>query len=52
MCSGFGNKRQKLQKLRIKKRYRENDTLGGYDPYSASKASAEIIIQSYIHSFS
>ena len=27
--------------------YRENDTLGGDDPYSASKASAEIIFNSY-----
>lgn len=27
--------------------YRENDTLGGDDPYSASKASAELIFNSY-----
>jgi CDP-glucose 4,6-dehydratase len=31
--------------------YRENDTLGGHDPYSASKACAEIIISSYQRSF-
>ena len=31
--------------------YRENDELGGYDPYSASKASAEIIFSSYVKSF-
>jgi len=31
--------------------YRENDELGGKDPYSASKAAAEIIIQSYMTSF-
>ncbi|MFH1903490.1 MAG: CDP-glucose 4,6-dehydratase [Candidatus Omnitrophota bacterium] len=31
--------------------YCENDTLGGSDPYSASKACAEIIINSYRHSF-
>lgn len=31
--------------------YRENDRLGGYDPYSASKACAELIIDSYINSF-
>jgi CDP-glucose 4,6-dehydratase len=31
--------------------YRENDRLGGYDPYSASKACAEIVIHSYIQSF-
>ena len=31
--------------------YRENDRLGGYDPYSASKAGAEIIVDSYRKSF-
>lgn len=31
--------------------YRETDPLGGYDPYSASKAAAEIIAQSYHLSF-
>ena len=31
--------------------YRESDRLGGYDPYSASKAAAEIIIDSYRNSF-
>ncbi|MDQ3017020.1 MAG: CDP-glucose 4,6-dehydratase [Bacteroidota bacterium] len=31
--------------------YRENDPLGGYDPYSASKAAADIIANSYIQSF-
>jgi CDP-glucose 4,6-dehydratase len=31
--------------------YREIDTLGGYDPYSASKAAAEIIVNSYRSSF-
>lgn len=31
--------------------YRENDRLGGKDPYSASKAAMEIIIKSYYHSF-
>jgi len=31
--------------------YRESDPLGGYDPYSASKACAELIIQSYRLSF-
>ncbi|MEK9151265.1 MAG: CDP-glucose 4,6-dehydratase [Patescibacteria group bacterium] len=31
--------------------YRENDVLGGYDPYSASKAAADIIAQSYMQSF-
>lgn len=31
--------------------YRENDPLGGYDPYSASKAAAEIVSQSFNNSF-
>jgi CDP-glucose 4,6-dehydratase len=31
--------------------YREVDRLGGYDPYSASKACAELIIDSYRNSF-
>ncbi len=31
--------------------YREDDTLGGHDPYSASKACAELIVQSYRLSF-
>lgn len=31
--------------------YRENDKLGGYDPYSASKACAELVIESYRNSF-
>ena len=31
--------------------YRENDTLGGHDPYSSSKAAAEIVISSYRDSF-
>lgn len=31
--------------------YRENDTLGGADPYSASKAAAELAIKSYVKSF-
>ena len=31
--------------------YREDDPLGGHDPYSASKAAAEIAFQSYSRSF-
>ncbi len=31
--------------------YRENDRLGGYDPYSASKAAAEVVFSSYLRSF-
>lgn len=31
--------------------YREEDKLGGYDPYSASKACTELVIDSYKNSF-
>ena len=31
--------------------YKEEDMLGGYDPYSASKAAAEIVISSFRNSF-
>lgn len=31
--------------------YRETDSLGGYDPYSSSKACAEMLISSYRNSF-
>ncbi|MBY0442930.1 MAG: CDP-glucose 4,6-dehydratase [Mycobacteriaceae bacterium] len=31
--------------------YRETDPLGGEDPYSASKAMADLLAQSWIHSF-
>jgi CDP-glucose 4,6-dehydratase len=31
--------------------YRENDRLGGFDPYSASKACSELVIDSYKNSF-
>lgn len=31
--------------------YREIDTLGGYDPYSASKACTEIVVNSFRQSF-
>tara|TARA_B100000029_G_scaffold513343_1_gene612646 strand:- start:1169 stop:2245 length:1077 start_codon:yes stop_codon:yes gene_type:complete len=34
-----------------KEGYKETDLLGGDDPYSASKASAEIAIQSYFNSY-
>ena len=37
--------------LEIKRGYAENDILGGDDPYSASKASAELVINSYFKSF-
>lgn len=31
--------------------YREEDALGGYDPYSSSKAAAELVISAYRRSF-
>ncbi len=31
--------------------YRESDELGGHDPYSASKAACELVVQSYRRSF-
>jgi len=31
--------------------YRENDTLGGHDPYSNSKACAELVTEAYRNSF-
>lgn len=31
--------------------YNESDELGGYDPYSASKAATEIVVSSFRHSF-
>jgi len=31
--------------------YRENDVLGGKDPYSCSKACAEFVVNSYRHSY-
>tara|TARA_B100001029_G_C15025781_1_gene433528 strand:- start:111 stop:1199 length:1089 start_codon:yes stop_codon:yes gene_type:complete len=37
--------------LEITRGYKEDDILGGSDPYSASKASAELIIKTYVKSF-
>ena len=39
---------QNLEKI---KGYKEDDVLGGIDPYSASKAATEIAFKSYFHSF-
>jgi CDP-glucose 4,6-dehydratase len=39
------------ENLEIKRGYLENDKLGGSDPYSASKASTEIMIKSYVKTF-
>ena len=40
-----------LFKFRKKKSFSENDTLGGFDNYSSSKASAELIFFSYFKSY-
>tara|TARA_B100001248_G_scaffold262247_1_gene256953 strand:- start:398 stop:1489 length:1092 start_codon:yes stop_codon:yes gene_type:complete len=37
--------------LELDRGYIETDIIGGYDPYSASKACAELMIQSYLKSF-
>ena len=37
--------------LEIKRGYVEDDRLGGYDPYSASKGAAELAIGSYVKSY-
>ena len=37
--------------MELNRGYKEDDILGGHDPYSASKACAELIIQSYFNSF-
>ncbi len=35
----------------LERGYRESDPMGGYDPYSASKGCAELVISSYRRSF-
>ena len=37
--------------LEINRGYNESDVLGGYDPYSASKASADLAVQSFFKSY-
>ncbi len=37
--------------LELNRGYNEEDLLGGVDPYSASKACAELVIKSYFNSF-
>jgi CDP-glucose 4,6-dehydratase len=39
------------ENLEINRGYHENDRLGGKDPYSGSKASADIAVKSYVNSF-
>lgn len=40
----------KVYKINKEKKYNENDEIGGLDPYSASKASKEIIVNSFVKS--
>ena len=37
--------------IEVSRGYRETDELGGHDPYSASKAAAELVFSSYFNSF-
>ena len=37
--------------MKMKKKFKENDYLGGEDPYSASKVCAEIITETYYNSY-
>jgi CDP-glucose 4,6-dehydratase len=39
------------ENLETGRHYREDDRLGGHDPYSASKACAELVVDSYRKSF-
>lgn len=39
------------ENLELSRGYKENDRLGGKDPYSASKGSVEILCRSYFNSF-
>jgi CDP-glucose 4,6-dehydratase len=39
------------ENLELPKGYRESDPLGGHDPYSASKAAAELVAAAYRRSF-
>ena len=51
-CTGVIITSDKAYKnLEIKRGYKENDLLGGVDPYGASKSAAEIAIQSHLKSF-
>ncbi|TAH37555.1 MAG: CDP-glucose 4,6-dehydratase [Alphaproteobacteria bacterium] len=39
------------ENIEVQRGYGENDKLGGYEPYGASKACAEIVTSSYWHSY-
>lgn len=50
-CSILITSDKSYRNFEIKRGYVEDDILGGDDPYSASKASAEFVINSYFKSF-
>ena len=51
-CSSvFITSDKSYKNLEIERGYHENDLLGGIDPYSSSKASAELIIKTYFECF-
>ena len=50
-CSVIITSDKSYRNFEIKRGYVEDDILGGDDPYSASKASAEFVINSYFKSF-
>ncbi len=39
------------ENINKKEGYKENDPMGGYDPYSSSKGAAELLVSSYRNSF-
>ena len=51
LCCGDGDHRQGICNKEWDYGYRENDRLGGHDPYSASKAAAEIAIKQLAFKF-
>ncbi|MDQ2918861.1 MAG: CDP-glucose 4,6-dehydratase, partial [Verrucomicrobiota bacterium] len=50
-CAVFVTTDKVYENLESQHAYREEDPLGGFDPYSSSKAAAEIAIASYRRSF-
>ena len=51
VCAVIITSDKSYKNIEISRGYKENDLLGGKDPYSASKGSAEFVIQSYINSY-
>ena len=43
--------KDKYKNINKKQGYKEDEILGGYEPYGASKASVEILYHSYFQSF-